>query len=55
MLIAIVGAFPIFGTRSMSDKFSFPNSSMSAAILFQPLFVFLANTRKKQTQQTNKI
>lgn len=42
MLIAIFGAFPIFGTRSMSVEFLFKNSHKSASNLISNYFPFLA-------------
>lgn len=47
MLIAIVGAFPNFGTRSMSDKFSFPKQSQASFEFEQLELVFRSNPLKQ--------
>lgn len=47
MLIAIVGAFPNFGTRSMSDKFSFPKQSQASFEFEQLELLFRSNPLKQ--------
>lgn len=49
MLIAIVGAFPNFGTRSMSDKFSFPKQSQ-ASFEFEQLELLFRLTPLKSSR-----